>query len=79
MSNAATYVLVSIGFVDLGWVAGWRGLPMAGGALWIAGWWAIRSGSQFVVGRRRVDLAFAAWFAGLAALHGAFGVGWLTA
>jgi hypothetical protein len=79
MSNAATYVLVSVGFLDLGWVAGWRGLPIVGGALWIAGWWAIRSGSQFVVGRRRVDLAFAAWFAALAVLHGALGFGWLAA
>ncbi len=76
MSNAASYVLLTVGLVDLGWAAGWRGLPVVGGALWIAGWWAIRSGSQLVVGRRGVDLAFAAWFAALALLHLGLGAGW---
>jgi hypothetical protein len=78
MSNAASYVLLSIGLFDVGWVAGWRGLPIVGGALWIAGWWAIRSGSQFVVGRRTGDLAFVAWFAWLAVLHLAFGLAWVA-
>jgi hypothetical protein len=78
MSNAASYVLVSIGLVDLLWAAGWRGLPLAGAALWIAGWWAIRAGSQLVVGRRPSDLAFTAWFGALAALHLAIGSGWLV-
>jgi hypothetical protein len=79
MSNAASYVLLSVGLVDLGWAAGWRGLPIVGVALWIAGWWALRSGSQLVVGRRGVDLAFGAWFATLAVLHLAFGLGWVVA
>ncbi len=69
MSNAASYALVSIGVVDLAWASGWRGFPVVGGAWWIAGWWAIRSASQLTIGRRPSDLAFAAWFAGLAVLH----------
>ena len=76
MSNAASYVLLSIGLVDVAWAVGWRGLPVAGGALWIAGWWAIRSGSQFVVGRRMVDIAFVAFFGSLAVLHLALGLEW---
>jgi hypothetical protein len=76
MSNAASYVLVSIGVVDLSWVAGWRGMPLVAGAWWIAGWWAIRGGRQLVVGRRTVDLVFVTWFAILAALHVAVGLGW---
>lgn len=78
MSNAASYVLLSVGAVDLAWTAGWRGLPIAGGALWIAGWWAIRSASQLVVGRRALDLAFVGWFAALAALHLGLAAGWLV-
>lgn len=78
MSNSASYVLLTIGVIDLAWAAGWRGLPIAPAALWIAGWWAIRSGSQLVVGRRRLDVGFAAWFAALALLHAALGLGWLV-
>jgi hypothetical protein len=78
MSNSASYVLLTIGAIDLAWAAGWRGLPIAPAALWIAGWWAIRSGSQFAVGRRHLDIAFAAWFAALALLHVALGLGWLA-
>jgi hypothetical protein len=70
MSNAASYVLVSIGLLDLAWASGWRALPLVGGAWWITGWWAIRAGSQLTLGRRRSDLAFAGWFAVLAAIHG---------
>jgi len=33
-------------------------------------WWLVRAGSQFVIGRRDVDLAFAGTFAGLAVIHG---------
>jgi hypothetical protein len=69
MSNAASYVLVTIGIVDLAWVGGWQGVPLAIGAAWIAGWWAVRSGGQLLVGRRLGDLVIAAWFAGLAVLH----------
>jgi hypothetical protein len=69
MSNAASYVLISVGIIDLAWVGGWRGVPVPIGAAWIAGWWAVRSGGQLLVGRRAGDLAIAMWFSGLAFLH----------
>jgi hypothetical protein len=69
MSDAASYVLVSIGLLDLAWVGGWTVVPLAIGAWWIAGWWAIRAGSQLVIGRRRIDWLFAGWFAALAVVH----------
>jgi hypothetical protein len=69
MSNAASYVLITIGVIDLAWAAGDRRLPLGLGAIWIAGWWAIRAGSQAVLGGRRIDLAVAAWFATLAVVH----------
>jgi hypothetical protein len=69
MSNAASYVLLTIGLVDILWSTGWRGVPIASGALWVSGWWAIRAGGQIVVGRRLGDLAIVAWFACLALLH----------
>lgn len=69
MSNAASYVLITIGIVELAWVAGWRGLPIALGATWIAGWWAIRAASQFALGARAGDMAVALWFAALALGH----------
>jgi hypothetical protein len=78
MSNSASYVLLTIGVIDFAWAAGWRGLPIAPAALWIAGWWAIRAGSQFVVGRRPLDIGFAAWFAALAVVHVALGLAWLV-
>ena len=69
MSNAASYVLVTIGLIDTLWGAGWRGLPLAIGGIWIAGWWAIRAGGQLVVGRRAGDVVVVGWFACLALLH----------
>lgn len=69
MSNAASYVLITIGIVDVAWVAGWRGLPIVLGATWIAGWWAIRAASQFALGRRAGDVVVAALFAALAVGH----------
>jgi hypothetical protein len=69
MSNAASFVLISIGLLDLAWVAGWRGIPLVLGGAWIAGWWAIRAGSQLTLGRRRLDWAIATWFGLLALVH----------
>lgn len=69
MSNAASYILVTIGVVDLAWAAGNRTIPLALGAAWIAGWWLLRAGGQFTLGRRRGDLAIAVGFAGLAIGH----------
>jgi hypothetical protein len=75
MSNAASYVLVSIGMVDLTWAAGHRAVPLGIGGIWIAGWWALRAGGQFVVGRRRGDVAIAALFAMLVVVHVALAAG----
>jgi hypothetical protein len=74
MSNAASYVLVSVGIIDLAWVSDWRGIPLPIGAAWVAGWWAVRSGGQLLVGRRIGDVAITAWFACLAALHVAIAI-----
>lgn len=75
MSNAASYVLITIGLLDLAWAAGWRGVPVALGATWIAGWWAVRAASQFALGRRSGDVLLAAWFAALAVVHLALALG----
>jgi hypothetical protein len=75
MSNAASYVLVTIGVLDLAWAAGHRAVPIGIGAVWIAGWWALRAGGQFVVGRRRGDVAIAALSAALAIVHVALATG----
>ena len=69
MSNAASYVLITIGLIDLGWALGWRGVPVGLGASWIAGWWGLRAASQFALGRRTGDVLVAAWFASLAVAH----------
>jgi hypothetical protein len=69
MSNAASYVLITIGVVDLAWAVGDRTIPLNVGAAWIAGWWTLRAAGQFAVGHRRVDVAVAIGFAALAALH----------
>lgn len=74
MSNAASYVLITIGLLDLLWLTGWRGVPLVWAA-WIAGWWAIRAGGQFALGHRPGDVAVAAWFATLAIVHVGIWVG----
>lgn len=71
MNHAASYTLVSIGVLDMLWTrwldadAGWML------ALWIAGFWWMRAGSQLYLGRRRGDLLAIAWFAMLGTLHAA--------
>lgn len=75
MSNAASYVLISIGVVDLRLALGPpdAGLgPLSG---WIAGWWAVRAIGQHALGRRPIDLVLAAWFWALAIVH----LGWFVA
>lgn len=69
MNHAASYVLISIGVLDLLWPI-W--LHTAIGpllAIWMAGWWLIRALSQFYLGRRRGDWLILAWFLALAILH----------
>lgn len=75
MSNAASYVLVTIGVLDLAWAAGHQAVPIGIGASWIAGWWALRAGGQVVVGRRPGDVAVAALFVALAIVHVALATG----
>lgn len=75
MSNAASYVLLSVGLLDLAWAAGQRAVPLGIGGLWIAGWWALRAGGQFAVGHRLGDVAIAGLFAVLAILHVALATG----
>jgi hypothetical protein len=69
MNHAASYVLVSIGLVDLiaaGWLVSDAGRPVA---LWIAGWWFLRAGSQLYLGRRRADWLILAAFAVFGVVH----------
>lgn len=69
MNHAASYVLVTIGVLDLAAV---RWLETDAGrllALWIAGWWLLRAGSQLYLGRRRGDWLILAGFLLLAAVH----------
>ena len=69
MSNAASMVLVTVGLLDVAWALGDRTIPIVLGALWIALWWAVRAGSQLLIGRRVVDMQLLAVFAAIATLH----------
>ena len=75
MSNAASYVLITVGALDLAWASGWRGVPLTLGAWWIAGWWAVRAIGQFALGRRTGDVLAAIWFGALAAGHVGLAIG----
>ena len=67
MNHAASYGLVSIGMLDLYWAfAGTLNKPLA---LWVAGWWFLRAGSQLYLGRRAGDWLSLASFAALGVLH----------
>jgi hypothetical protein len=69
MNHAASYVLVTLGLMDILW-AWW--LPSENGnllALWMAGWWFLRAGSQLYVGRRRGDWLILLGFASLGVWH----------
>lgn len=74
MSNAASYVLVSIGVLDIAWALGSRTIPVDVGGWWVAGWWLIRALGQFAVGRRIADVGIALWFGALAVVHVAIAV-----
>lgn len=69
MNYAVSFVLLSIGALDLlcdrwltkevgGWVAGW-----------IAAWWLLRAAAQMHLGTRLFDWTVAAWFVALGILH----------
>lgn len=69
MNHASSYVLVTIGLLEIFW-ASW--LPTSTGrlvSLWIAGWWLIRAASQLYLGRRRGDWWILAGFASFGILH----------
>jgi hypothetical protein len=68
-NHAASFGLVTAGVLDL--AAGlWLGQPLGWVvALWIAGWWFLRAGSQLYLGRRRGDWLIVAGFAALGLLH----------
>ena len=69
MNHHASFVLVSIGLLDL---LGGAWLLSAAGrwlALWIAVWWFLRAASQLYLGRRRGDWLILAGFSGLGILH----------
>ena len=69
MNHAASYILVSIGLVDL-FAYRWIGHPLGSVlGLWIAVWWFLRAGSQLYLGRRRGDWLILAGFSTLGLLH----------
>lgn len=69
MSNAASYVLITIGIIDLDWAFVRPPVPIAKVAWWVAGWWALRAGSQLTLGRRWGDLIVVGGFALIALIH----------
>lgn len=72
MNHAASYVLVSIGLLNLYWAYAGQTNQLL--ALWIAGWWFLRAGSQLYLGRRRGDWLVLIGFALLGATHLLIGV-----
>jgi hypothetical protein len=69
MNHAASYTLVGVGLADLTafW---WLDSPVGRIlALWIAGWWFMRAGSQLYLGRRRGDWWILAGFSLLGIVH----------
>lgn len=69
MNYAASYALVGIGLLDL-LAAYWLDHPASPILLlWVAGWWLLRAGAQFHLGRRRGDWLIAAGFLLLALIH----------
>lgn len=69
MSNAASYVLVTLGVADLAapvWIGTDAGRLLT---VWAVGWWAIRAAGQLIVGRRGGDVLIAGWFGGLALIN----------
>lgn len=75
MSNAASYVLATIGIIDLAWALGDRTVPLPIGATWIAGWWALRAVGQFALGRRSRDVWLAVVFLAPAGWHAVLATG----
>jgi hypothetical protein len=69
MNYAVSYMLVTIGCIDVLWRL-WITTPWAGLILiWIAIFWLFRAGSQFHLGRRNGDWAIAIGFFAIAVVH----------
>lgn len=69
MNHHASYVLVSIGLLDLlggPWLTSQQG---RWAALWIAGWWVLRSVTQFYLGKRPGDRLIALGFLLIGVVH----------
>ena len=69
MSNAAAYVLITLGIVDVAWAIGQPIVPITPLTWWIAGWWVVRAGSQLTLGRRWGDLVVVVAFGLIAVVH----------
>jgi len=73
MNHAVSYVLVSIGALDLlagRWLAAWFAPYLLA---WIAGWWFLRAATQRHMGSRAGDRLIAVGFAAIGAFHLVFG------
>ena len=69
MNHAASYVLVTIGLLE---IFAWKWIETPAGhwlSLWIAGWWFLRAGSQLYLGKRRGDWLILVGFALLGLWH----------
>jgi hypothetical protein len=69
MNHCVSYVILAVGVYDLfapRWLGTFPGSLTAGV---IAGFWFMRAGTQFYLGRRRGDWFVVIWFAFLGALH----------
>jgi hypothetical protein len=74
MNHHVSYVLLTIGLLDLTWVY-WIQMPSGPLlATWIAVWWFLRAANQLYLGRRRADWLLIVWFAFLGLLHTAVAV-----
>ena len=69
MNHCASYTIVAAGVFDL-FASRWLGtFPGALAAAVVAGFWFVRAGTQFYLGRRWGDWLVVSWFALLGALH----------
>lgn len=69
MNYCVSFVLVTIGVLDLVWQR-WLTQPCGWMiAAWIAAWWFLRAACQLHLGTRRGDIVVMIWFSLLGVLH----------
>ena len=69
MNHCVSYAIVAAGVFD-GFAARWVGtFPGAVASGTVAGFWFVRAGTQFYLGRRPGDWFVVGWFGLLGALH----------